>query len=64
MEYRVRVCPECGERVPAGIVRHRSCYLKAADRVSMSTEMAWRKRFWGEPPEPDGGGDPGESDST
>lgn len=43
-----RYCPECGEVVPAGIVRHRQCYLLAADRLCQSTEREWRHRFWGD----------------
>lgn len=39
-----RYCPECGEAVPAGIVRHRDCYLKAAEVASGKTERDWYAR--------------------
>lgn len=43
-----RYCPECGEVVPAGIVRHRPCFLLAAERESGRTEREWLERTWGD----------------
>lgn len=43
-----RFCPECGERIPAGIVRHRRCYLEAVEQIQGKTERDWLKRLWGD----------------
>lgn len=42
-----RLCPECGEAVPAGIVRHPKCFHQALADTWARTEREWNERTWG-----------------
>lgn len=41
----VRACQECGQVLPAGIVRHASCFQEAAARCYGLSERMWFERY-------------------